>query len=60
MNTFIGLLKSKTFWVNLITGIMAIINAGSGHWIPVEVSAGIIAIINIILRFLTNKPLAKK
>lgn len=55
-----GLLKSKTFWLNVIGGAAQIINATSGHWIPVEQAAGIQAILNVIVRMMTNKPLDDK
>jgi hypothetical protein len=50
--------QSKTFWVNLIS-LGAVIGAGYGLDIDTETQAvlatGILAVVNIILRFVTNK-----
>lgn len=52
--------QSKTFWVNLIS-IGAIIGAAYGFEIDTETQAilatGILAIMNIILRFITKQPI---
>lgn len=45
------LLTSKTFWFNLIGGILSV--AGSGL-VPVKYSAPVMMIGNVILRMLTN------
>ena len=52
--------RSKTLWVNLIS-IGAIIGAAYGFEIDTETQAvlatGILAVVNIILRFVTNQPI---
>jgi hypothetical protein len=57
-----GYLKSKTIWFNLLAGGLAAGNAmgfadfqADSDWIAL-----IVAIVNIILRFLTKKPLGEK
>jgi hypothetical protein len=55
-----GLLKSKVFWFNLVTGGLAIVNALNGSLIPTGAAAAIVTIGNIALRFLTDKPLDQK
>lgn len=54
-----GLLKSKVFWFNTITGTIEIVNICNA-FIPHEVAAAIIAFGNIALRFVTDKPLSEK
>lgn len=54
-----GLLKSKVFWFNAVTGTLEIVNVFNTV-IPHEVSAAIITIGNIALRFLTDRPLNEK
>jgi hypothetical protein len=60
MKSFLGLLKSKTFWFNVVAGSIAIVNALSGQWIPNEMAITIVALLNIANRFLTTKPLSEK
>ena len=60
MKTLKGLLKSKTFWFNAVTGTLEIVNLLNGNVIPAGAASTIIAIGNIALRFLTNKALADK
>lgn len=60
MKTLKGLIKSKTFWLNVVGGILQIINAGSGHWISVEIATSIQAVLNIGVRLLTNKAIVDK
>jgi hypothetical protein len=57
---YMKLLKSKTFWFNLVTGAVTIADALNGRVIPVEVSGAVIAVGNIILRLMTNKPIEEK
>lgn len=47
-----SLFKSKTFWFNLITGLLAVSDVLP---IPVEYQALIVALGNVVLRFLTDK-----
>ena len=54
-----GLLKSKVFWFNAITGTLEIVNVCNA-FIPHEIAAAIIAVGNVALRFVTNKPLDQK
>ena len=60
MKTFQGLLKSKTFWFNAVTGALEIVNLFNGSVIPAATATVIISVGNIALRFLTSKPLAEK
>ena len=55
-----GLLKSKTFWLNVVGGAIQIVNAVSGHWIAPEHAAGIQAVLNVVMRMITTKPLDEK
>lgn len=55
-----GLLKSKTFWFNVVSGILAFVNATNGELISNETSGTIITVGNILLRMITTKPLEKK
>lgn len=59
MNTLKGLLKSKTFWVNFLSVIMLVLGELNGKEIT-QYTVYAIAIVNIVLRFLTNKPLNEK
>lgn len=56
-----GLLRSKTFWVNLLTGIaVALGAAGSIPFLPVTIVPWLgaaLAIANILLRVMTDKPI---
>ena len=60
MKTFIGLLKSKTFWFNVITGTLSIVDALNGNVIPAQYKAAIIAIGNVFLRLVTTAPVETK
>jgi len=61
MLTIIGLFKSKTFWLNVILMVLAVINDVSFDGvIPVKFEAIIVSVLNILMRFLTDKPLSKK
>lgn len=51
--------KSKTVWFNVVTGIIVIADQLSGKAIPVEVSAVIVSVGNVILRLITNKAVTK-
>jgi ABC-type transporter lipoprotein component MlaA len=53
-------LKSKTLWVNAILGVLAVLDvAGEVTGNPQAIIAGM-AIANIILRLITNKPITVK
>jgi hypothetical protein len=60
--SFVGALKSKTMWFNVLTGILAVTNAlqGQDSVVSPEISALIIAVGNVILRVLTTKSLSSK
>jgi hypothetical protein len=55
-----GLLKSKTFWFNAITGVVSVVDALNGKLIPAEISGTIIMVGNVVLRLLTTKPVSEK
>ena len=56
------LLNSKTFWTNLIAlGVMVYQSVtGNTAPIPLEIQAGILSIINIVLRTITKEPIVWK
>ena len=56
MNIF----KSKTLDFNMIVPALAIMAKALGFEIPAEVVAGILAIGNFILRFITKEPMSAK
>ena len=64
MKTLLGALRSKTIWFNLITGTLAILALPEiVELVPAEwlsKLAIVNAVGNLILRFITNKPLAGK
>jgi hypothetical protein len=51
---------SKTFWINFIGAIVIYLNGTHLHFIPQSVLGEILLVANIILRFLSNKPLEEK
>jgi len=57
-----GLLRSKTFWVNLLTGAASVLGAVGGiSVLPTPVApyvVGVLAFVNIALRLLTDKPIS--
>lgn len=64
MNKGKALLKSKTFWFNLLAGIVAVASVfGFGEFQPdMKVAEGIttlVTIINIALRLYTKQPITK-
>ena len=51
---------SKILWVNTLAGVAMIVQAVTGvDWLDVEVQVGILAIINLVLRLITNQGLQK-
>lgn len=60
MKAVLGLLKSKVFWANVITGALTILDEATIKCLSAENKALIIAVLNVFLRFVTNKPLADK
>jgi len=59
MKNIKGLLKSKVFWFNALTGIVEVAGLLTGVVPPGTVTT-IVVLGNIGLRFLTNKPLNQK
>jgi hypothetical protein len=53
-----SLLQSKTFWVNLVAGVVQFVD-GFGGWNLIPQPWGVVAqsIANIVLRVLTDKPI---
>ena len=47
--------KSKMFWVNLIAIIAMIVQSQTGEVLTLEVQVGILAIVNLGLRAITNE-----
>ena len=47
--------KSKMFWVNIIAIIAMIVQSQTGEVLTFEVQAGILAIVNLGLRAITNE-----
>lgn len=59
MNSVKGLLKSKVFWFNVITGVLELVSVFGGV-LPPGTATSINVVGNIALRFVTNKPLSAK
>jgi hypothetical protein len=51
-----SLLMSKTVWANIIAVIVMLVNRTYGYNISPEVEIQVLAVINIILRKITNEP----
>jgi len=50
--------KSKTLWLNFVAMLVAIAQAMQGvAWVPVQYQVLVLAVLNAILRFLTNQPI---
>lgn len=55
------LLKSKTFWLNVVGCLFIVINDQAlNRFIPTEYLVSVQAILNIANRYLTNKPMNEK
>jgi len=51
--------KSKTLWVNGFAGLAVVIQAVTGTaWLDAEAQAGLLALVNMILRVVTSEGLA--
>ena len=48
---------SKTIWVNVVAAISLFASSQFGYTLSTETQAGIIAVLNIILRIITKSPL---
>jgi len=59
MNNIKGALRSKTVWFNLITGALEIANLFAPVLPPGSMTA-INVVGNVLLRFVTTKPLSEK
>jgi hypothetical protein len=59
MNALKGYLKSKTFWLNVVGGAVAVVTAMKGV-VPEEYAIAALALLNIVNRALTNKSLSDK
>ena len=59
MDNVKGLLKSRVFWFNTITGALEVTNALVGI-VPPGTAMAINVVGNIALRFLTTEPLSAK
>jgi hypothetical protein len=55
-----GLLKSKVFWINLLTGTLAFLNSTQFHVLSTVHTLELITGINILLRMITNGSLESK
>ena len=51
--------KSATLWANLIAAIGLFLQAQYGWIITPEIQAGILAALNVVLRFKTNEPIGR-
>lgn len=49
--------KSKTFWVNVLALASIVVQSQTGFIIPPELQAGILSILNGVLRFTTTEPI---
>lgn len=49
---------SKTFWLNVIAGAIALGSGQLGFTLDPKLSTALIAIANIAMRFLTNSPVS--
>jgi uncharacterized membrane protein len=56
-----SLWKSKTLWVNVVAMVAMIVQAVTGKDIVnIEIQAGILAFVNVILRLVTKEPIEWK
>ncbi|KKP64361.1 MAG: hypothetical protein UR61_C0047G0003 [candidate division WS6 bacterium GW2011_GWE1_34_7] len=60
MKTKKSILKSKTFWVNVLMAILVFLPelVNIGFTLDAKIVALIMLIVNIILRFITNTPVS--
>jgi len=54
------LIKTKTFWVNLIGLGLLVVNELTGKYISTESAATIVFFLNLGVRLLTTKPVSEK
>lgn len=49
--------KSKTFWVNVLALVSIVVQSQTGFVISPELQAGILSVLNGVLRFTTTEPI---
>ena len=54
------LLKSRTFWVNIVAIIAMAMESQLGYQIDAEAQVAILAVINLLLRLVTKEPITWK
>lgn len=54
-----GLIRSKTFWFNMLTGALELANS-YGSYVPAGSVTTLTIVGNVLLRFLTDQSLADK
>lgn len=59
MDSIKGALKSKTVWFNIITGAIELTNAFA-PFLPPGTAMAVNVVGNVLLRFVTDKPLSEK
>jgi hypothetical protein len=52
--------RSKTLWVNLVAGLALLAQSQFGFVIDAEVQAAILAVVNLVLRLITNEAVGLK
>lgn len=52
--------RSKTLWVNLVTGAALLAQTQFGFVLDAEVQGGILAVVNLALRCVTGEPVGLK
>lgn len=69
METTKSIFKSKTFWVNIIAGVLGILTIVTPDWLSglgigadqqtkvLTVIGGVTSVLNIALRFISNTPI---
>lgn len=55
--------KSKTLWVNLLAGVAALtgafgVDVGLTPEVQASIAAGVVALINLVLRLVTKQPVS--
>ncbi len=52
--------RSKTLWINIVAGGVLLLQTQTGFAIDPEVQAGILALVNLVLRLITKEPVGLK
>lgn len=50
------IVQSKTLWFNAIALVVMVVQSVTGFEVQAEEQAGVVAIVNMILRFITRSP----